>query len=191
MIQTLNLGTSPNSGNGDKLRIAASKINDNFAFLNNRESGWEELEDTLHTVGSPQLVTAGVTTLLTNNGGIRINDQLPTGVTQLFDIPTTKLTPIDEGDFYVVDLMFKVKNSVLSGHFDVWVDIGGIGERFRQTIICPKSAGTETSVNVNFNHFTSGQFAFNGGEVKIKAEVGDLQIYDKQFRICRVHQTNY
>ena len=84
--------------------------------------------------------------------------------------------------------MFKVKNSVLSGYFDVWIEIGGIGERFRHTTICPKSAGTETSVNISFNHFTSAQFAANGGEIKVAAISGDLSIYDKQFRICRTYK---
>jgi len=154
--------------------------------INVLDTGWEEMEDTVHLVGSPQLLTAGNTANLSNNKGVLRNNILPFGVTTFFDSATSKLTPALENDFYQVDLMFKVKNSVLSGHFDVWVDITGIGERFRQSRICPKTANTETNINISFSHFTSDLFALNGGVIKIEAITGNLEIYDKQFRIVRV-----
>jgi len=183
--QIINIGAAANDFTGDPLRTGATKANDNFTELYT-STGWEEMEDTVHLVGSPQVVTAGTTANLSNNKGVLRNNMLPLGVTTFFDSATSKLTPELEDDFYVINLMFKVKNSVLSGFFDVWIDIVGVGERFRQITICPKSAGTETDVNISFNHFTSAAFALNGGTVKIKATTGDLDIYDKQFRIARV-----
>lgn len=183
--QIINIGAAANDFTGDPLREGAAKINNNFTELYT-STGWEEMEDTAHLVGSPQVVTAGTTANLSNNKGVLRNNMLPSGVTTFFDSATSKLTPALEDDYYQVDLMFKVKNSVLSGYFDVWVDIGGVGERFRQTMICPKAANTETNINISFSHFTTALFALNGGVIKIEAATGNLDIYDKQFRIVRI-----
>lgn len=185
--QIIGLGTVANDGTGDSLRVAGDKINDNFDELY-AQTGWISYEDTLHTLGSPQVINAGVTALLTNNGAVKIDSQKPTGVTDFFDVTTTELTPQNENDFYSVDLMFKTKNSVASGVFTVYVDIPTIGQRFHQSFICSKTANTELGVNLTINHYTSAAFAANGGTVNITSIDGNTSIYDKQFRICRIHK---
>lgn len=186
--QVIGLGTIANDGTGDSLRVAGDKINDNFDELYS-QTGWISYEDTLHTVGSPQTVAEGVTALLTNNGVTKISTQKPTGVTELFDVATSKLTPQNGGDFYSVDLMFLVKNSVASGVFEMWIDIGGgIGIKFRQSFVCSKVANTELGINYNLGHYTSAEFAANGGTINIKSIEGITSVYNKQFRICRIHK---
>lgn len=152
------------------------------------DTGWATYEDTFHTVGAPQTVSEGVTALLTNNKGNNFETQLPDGVTEFFDATTTKMKPAAENDFMTCDLMFKVKNSLASGFFTVYVDIPTLGKRFEQTRVCPKDANTETGINIAFHHFVSNAFFTNGGIIKIVADKGNLQIYDKQFRFCRVHK---
>jgi hypothetical protein len=185
--QIVNIGTTANDNTGDSLRVAGGKINDNFDELY-AQTGWISYEDTTHTVGSPQVVNAGVTALLTNDGVTKINIQKPMGVTEFFDVATTKLTPKNEGDFITVDLMFLTKNTIASGVFKVYVDIPTIGIRFDQSYVCSKTANLELGVNMSFSHYVSAAFAANGGLIYITSIDGDTSIYNKQFRICRIHK---
>lgn len=153
-------------------------------------TGWEAVVDTLHTVGSPQTVAQGVTATLTNNKGTIFNTQLPSGVTTFFDSATSKITPQNENDFMTSSFMFKAKNSNIDGVFTIYIDIPSLGERFSSVHMFPKGANTEHGFDIDICHFISNQFAINGGIIKIVANVGDLEIYDKQFRFCRVHRSN-
>lgn len=184
--QTINIGTTPNDGTGDPTRVYCDKINDNFDELY-RSTGWEAVVDTAHTVGSPQSITEGATTNLSNNKGTVFNAQIPTGVTSFWDSTNSKITPQYENDYMMADIMFKCKNSLQSGYFTIYIDIPFLGERFNQVVVCPKDANTETGVNLSFGHFVSSQFAANGGTIKIFADKGNVQIYDKQFRFVRIH----
>lgn len=159
------------------------------AYVDNA-TGWEAIIDTAHTVGSPQTVAQGVTANLTNNKGTIFNSQLPTGVTTFFDSATSKITPQNENDFMTSSFMFKAKNSNADGHFTVYIDIPTLGERFTSVHKFPKGANTEHGFDIDICHFVSAQFASNGGIIKIVADLGDLEIYDKQFRFCRVHRAN-
>lgn len=185
--QTIAIGTIAGDGTGDTLRNAFGKVNDNTDELY-LQTGWISYEDTLHTLASPQTVAQGVTALLTNNGVTKIDSQKPTEVTDFFDVSTSKLTPKNENDFYAIDLMFKVKNTTASGVFSIYIDIPTLGQRFSQTKLCSKTANLEIGINVSFCHYTSIQFATNGGIIKVVAVEGDLSIYEKQFRICRMHR---
>lgn len=157
-------------------------------YITDIGTGWEACVDTLHTSGSPQSVLEGVTDLLSNNKGTIFNDQLPIGVSTFFDVATTKITPDQENDYMVTSLMFKAKNSLANGYFTVFVDIPTLGERFTETHLCPKDANTETGFDITIGHFVSEQFFTNGGIIKVKADKGNLSIYDKQFRFSRVHK---
>lgn len=184
--QTINLGTTPNDGTGTTLRVGGDMINNNFTELY-KSTGWEAVVDTVDTVGSPQTIAQGVTDELTNNAGTTFSTQLPTGVTSFWDDTNSKVTPENENDFMTSSFMFKAKNDNIDGHFTLFIDIPSLGERFTTVHRFPKGANTEHGFDIDICHFVSSQFAANGGIVKITAEVGDLEIYDKQFRFCRVH----
>ena len=184
--QTINLGTTPNDGTGDNLRVGGDKVNDNFDELY-RSTGWEALVDTLHTVGSPQTVAQGVTANLSNNAGTVFNTQIPSGITTFWDSANSKILPENENDFMTSSFMFKAKNNNADGYFTIYIDIPTLGERFTSTHRFPKGANTEHGFDVDICHFISSQFKTNGGIIKIVADLGNLEIYDKQFRFCRVH----
>jgi len=160
---------------------------DTKGYVKRSDIGWASYVDTLHTSGTPQTITEGVTpVLLTNNAGTVINSQLPDGVVKLFDSATTKIRPVQENDFNSVDIMFTVKNSVTNGFFTVYIDIPTLGTRFEQLFVCPKTAGTAMGVNYSFHHYVSAQFAANGGTIYIVANSGNLQIYEKQYRFSKL-----
>lgn len=161
---------------------------DDKGYLTETGTGWETCVDTLHVVGAPQTVAEGVTDLLSNNKGTIFNSQLPTGVTTFFDVATTKITPDLQDDYMITSLMFKAKNSIANGYFTVFIDIPTLGERFIETHLCPKDANTETGFDITIGHFVSAQFKTNGGIIKVKADKGNLSIYDKQFRFSRIHK---
>lgn len=184
--QTINLGSTPNDGTGTTLRVGGNMINDNFDELY-RSTGWEAVVDSTHTSGSPQSVSEGVTAVISNDADTIFNDQIPTGITTFWDVTDSKILPENENDFMTTALMFKAKNSMANGYFTVFIDIPTLGVRFTETHLCPKDANTETGYDITIAHFISSEFAANGGIVKVTADKGNLSIYDKQFRFCRVH----
>jgi hypothetical protein len=157
---------------------------------NKTATGWESIDDTLHTVGVPQSIAEGVTANLTNNKGFIKNSNLPNGHTTFFDSATSKVLPVSENDFMSSSFMFKAKNNNVDGYFTIFIDIPSLGERFSSVHRFPKGANVEHPFNITINHYVSDQFKINGGVVKIVANSGNLSIYEKQFRFCLMHPAN-
>jgi len=168
-----------------------SEVDDLLALKRSKTStGWESIDDTLHTVGSPQSILEGVTANLSNNKGAIKNSNLPSGHATFFDTATSNVLPVSENDFMSSSFMFKAKNNNVDGHFTIFIDIPSIGERFHSVHRFPKGANIEHPFNITINHYVSGPFKTNGGTVKIVANSGNLSIYDKQFRFCLMHPAN-
>lgn len=183
------IGSSATYITGIDRDSAKARFVDNEGISNSIiTTGWEAVVDTVDTVGSPQAIAQGVTDELTNNAGTTFNTQLPVGVTSFWDTSTSKVTPENENDFMTSSFMFKAKNDNIDGHFTLFIDIPSLGERFTSVHRFPKGANTEHGFDIDICHFVSNQFSINGGIVKITANLGDLEIYDKQFRFCRVHK---
>jgi len=161
-----------------------------LAKRNKTSTGWESIDDTLHTVGSPQTINEGVTANLSNNKGAIKNSNLPNGHSTFFDSSTSKVLPVTENDFMSCSFMFKAKNNNVDGHFTIFIDIPGLGERFNSVQRFPKGANVEHPFNITINNYVSNSFKTNGGVVKIVADSGNLSIYDKQFRFCLMHPAN-
>lgn len=153
-------------------------------------TGWAQYSGTNYTIGSPLVILAGNTTTLANNGAAStINTQLPTGVTSFVDTSNGKITPQNDGDFYVVDIRFKATSSSVDGVIDIGIDIGGAMGIIRQhTISLRKGIGVEQRVALSFPVFSGSTFVANGGEVKVSSIVGNTSIYDVTFVIDRTHK---
>jgi hypothetical protein len=155
------------------------------------QSGWQVFVDNLHTVGSPQVINAGVTSLVTNNSSLIIADQLPLDATQaLWNSATNKFIPIHLNDFYTWIVRFKAKNSSATGaYFELGIDIGApFNTIFTESHPFIKGANTEQSFNIAMFGYSGAEFLVNGGLPKITSVVGNTSIYTKEFHVLRHHK---
>jgi len=152
-------------------------------------TGWAVYTDNVYTSGSPLSISSGATTTLTNNASTVINSQLPTGVTSFYNSGTSKITPQNNGDSYLINVRFKAKSNNSSGLIDVMLDIGGaLNVIDSETISLRKGSGIEQQINIVFDIYSASTFVANGGIIKINSIVGDTQIYDINYKITRVHK---
>lgn len=87
--QIINIGTSNNSGDGEGLRTAFYKVNDNFTELYRKYNGFIDYND-LNTASNPINIGTDYT-LITNDGlgSETIRDYLPFGITDIFNTSTS------------------------------------------------------------------------------------------------------
>lgn len=187
--QTINIGASANDGTGTDLREGGKRINENFTELYG-STGWQQIIDTTYTVGSPLTILQGVTGKIQTGTITNITTQLPTGVTTFWDNTTDKIVAVNDGDGFTLSLRFKAKMNVLSGYFDVNLDIGvgaPIDPVSSETAIFARAANTEQNFDIDLSYFTGSTFITNGGEIQIVPQNGDIQIYDIRLVIFRTH----
>jgi len=161
-------------------------------YLPSKESasGWANYKDLVHTLSTPLIINEGLTSVLTNNGGIVINNNLPTGITRLYNAIDNKFIPSIQGDYYIITVHLKAENSELNGLFDLGIDVGGsAGIVLNQTLSFNKGADTEQDFIITIPFYADSAFTANGGIPKIKSIKGNTSIYDIVFEICRVHKS--
>jgi len=152
-------------------------------------TGWARYLDSTYTVGSPLAILSGVRATLTNNAVSKLETQLPDGVTSFFNDGTQKILAIEDGDSYNLSIRFKAKMSVLSGYFDIDLDIGGAqGIISQESILFTRGAGTEQRFDIDLTVFSGATFVANGGTLSITPQNGDIDIYDISFVIVRTHK---
>lgn len=186
--QIVNIGTVSNDGTGDTIRNSFDKVNDNFDEVYNF-TGWEQITDTTYTVGSPLVILSGVTGKILTGTVVKIQTQLPTGVTTFWNETTDKITAVNNGDAFTLSLRFKAKMNVANGIADVDINIGGaLGAISSETILFSKGSGVEQRFDIDLSFFTGTTFIANGGDIEIKPVNGDISIYDIVIVLIRTHK---
>ena len=126
-IQNINLGTTPNDGTGDPLRVAGQKINDNFAEFANFTNGFIDYNDTTGTIN----VVADTWTTIPNNGqGAFSNDTYkPEGITELMDVADGSIDPtqLNLGDTILIRNDFKVNPNTNNALLEFRYQLGNGG----------------------------------------------------------------
>jgi len=154
---------------------------------NDSDLGFAIYTDTVYTVGSPFAVTLGSRVKIPNNNGSGIITQLPLGVTTFYDSVTGKLIATNNGDVLSITLRFKAKMSVLSGYFDLDIDIGGTENIISgESVIFTRGSGIEQRFDIDLDYFTGLTFIANGGDLNVTPINGDMDIYDISFFIKRL-----
>lgn len=152
-------------------------------------TGWQQITDTTYTSGSPLTIAEGVTAKLLTGKVTSIDTQLPNRITSFWNNTTDKLVAVNDGDAYSVSIRFKAKMDVLSGYFDVGIDIGGsLGVIVQTTETFTRAANTEQRFTVNLDYFTGTTFIANGGNIEFTPINGDLEVYDIVLLITRTHK---
>ena len=186
--QTIELGASANDNTGDRVRAGGQKINENFTEVYNF-TGWQQITDTTYTLASPLVIMEGVTGKIQTGTITKIDTQLPSGVTDLWNNTTDKLIAVNNGDGFTLSLRFKAKIDVINGYFDVAINIGGaLGRVSNETVTFTRAANTEQKFDIDLSYFTGTTFIANGGIIEIVPTNGDLSIYDIVLVIFRTHK---
>jgi hypothetical protein len=165
--------------------------NEEVSELISQQSGWAVYVDSLHTVGSPQVIAEGVTANLSNNSNLVINDQIPADATPpLWDSATGKFMPILLNDYYTWIVRFKAKNtSPVGGYMNVSINIGGtFGSIFTSSRSFIRGANVEQDFNITMSGYSGQTFMDNGGLPKVLSASGTTSIYAKEFHIIRLHK---
>lgn len=175
-----------NSGNGILVTRTGNEVN--FEDSTRYITGWANYRDATHTSASPQLIAQGVTDTLENTAD-SVNQQYPIGVTSFYNGISKKITPARVGDAYNLTIRFKARNSSNTGYFSIQITINGPGSTIlEETRSFRKGADNEQWFTLGFNVYTLQTFVTNGGTIKITANEGDLEIYDIQYLITRIHR---
>jgi hypothetical protein len=156
-------------------------------------TGWAQYKDDQYTSGSPLSVAEGNTVTIDNNGGSTIKSHLPTGITDFYDVATSKITPENSGDAYNIRIDFSAYTSSPSGLAQLKIDIGdGITPNVIVTraFTFPKGTGSgnATKFSTTTTFYSLGTFLANGGAVQVESLTGNTTLYDVNFVITRTHK---
>lgn len=151
-------------------------------------SGWALYRDTANTSATPFTLIAQQPTYIPNNAGVVFNTQLPSGVTAFYDVSTQKITPARQNDYYIITARFKAIATINGSFLDLGLDTQGpLGYIFRETLPFTKGAGVEQAYSYRCPGFVSANFLNNGGRIVATANNGDIDMYDIEYQIARVH----
>ena len=174
------------SGTGTWRRIKPSDI-DNSVKADNT-NGWNDVSDGLYTVGSPLSVTAGVRTLLTNNGLAAQSDSTRLG--NLWNAGSNQFTINDLNAVYNISISCKVKASAAASA--PYVVTFEIESSTGPTVI---SGGTQTikggSVINSINQFTGFYVGSSINNLPLKVYITpdtNITVYDIGFFIQRTYK---
>jgi hypothetical protein len=157
--------------------------------LNDNTTGWEQITDTTYTSGSPLTISSGVTAKILNNGGSRINTQLPLGIAKFWNESTNKIVAVNNGDAFTLSLRFKAKMNVANGITDIGINIGGsLNTISAETLLFSKGSGVEQRFDIDLSYFTGTTFIANGGDIEVTPLNGNISIYDIVLVIIRTHK---
>jgi hypothetical protein len=158
-------------------------------YNDERITGWQQITDSTYTVGSPLSILEGVTGKILTGTVTEINTQLPTGVTTFWNGTTDKIVGVNNGDAFTLSLRFKAKMDVVSGYFDVGINIGGsLNVISQETLVFTRGANTEQRFDIDLSYFTGTTFIANGGIIEVTPINGDIEIYDIVLVIIRTHK---
>mgnify|MGYP001032102005 CR=1 FL=1 len=178
---------------GDNIGAAETYLR-SFKVVNggsNALTGWAKYTDNQYTSDSPLVVTEGNETILDINGATTIKSQLPEGITDLYDVETSKLLGINSGDAYLLRFDAKIFTSNPSGLAKLKIDIGGAqGVILNQPINFPKGTGLSNVNNYNTTlwYYSLDTFVLNGGDIIIESVTGDTSIFDISINPSRIHK---
>lgn len=132
--------------------------------------------------------TVGNTSIIDIDGATTIKTQLPVGVTDFFDVATSKILPVNANDGFSYTISFNAQNSVTEGAFSIFLDIGGgFTQIFARTVTFPRGSNTEQPFTFTTQGYQGSTFKANGGLIKIYSDRGTTRIYNIRLQIHKTH----
>lgn len=171
--QHINIGTANNSGNGEGLRSAFDKTNDNFTELYSA-TGWESRFEsaTQSLTASNNLIT--ITGTSESNGGVTFLDV------------NGKVTPAQAGDVFSIDFGCTVITPTgTDNYLHLKFVVNSVVYR-GITIPLLKGSGNNDEISLSANMPVGSDFNTNGMEVYIEPNTA-IDINNKYISVVRTH----
>lgn len=172
--QLINIGTANNAGDGEGLRPAFDKTNDNFTELYG-VTGWESRFNaaTQTLTASDNLIT--ITGVSLSNGGLTFLDT------------NGKVVPLQENDMISVDFgCTAVTPSGSDNYLHLKFVVNTVVFR-AVTVPLLKGSGNDNEISLSANLPVGSDFNTYGMEVYIEPNVG-LDINNKYISVVRTHK---
>lgn len=167
----------------------AAALNTMFSELFGR-TGYVTYNDTQYTVGSPLVIAEGVTVALPNNSLGNLVDQLPTGVTALYN--GTRLVSNDNRAAYMIRISFTASNSSQTGSYELTVDISAAGDGSNPILSRSGSfirgANNPQPISYSELYFSRETFVTNGALIRFTSLAGITSIYNVVYVIAKIHK---
>lgn len=153
-------------------------------------SGWAQYGDSKYTESSPLVINSSLVSVIDLDGDTNtLTSQLPEGITDFYNVDTSKITPDLAGDGYSMSISFKGISSSNNGDATIFIDIGGSFNRlFAKSFRFNRGAGVSHEYYFTFNFYALNTFLDNGGLIKVESGQGNTSIYDIVIQIHRTHK---
>jgi hypothetical protein len=157
-------------------------------------TAWEFYHGSSITVGNTQVVAAGVTATLINDGLAADTDtgQGPMSghhfYTSLNATHQGLITPETSGDSYVVGIRLNASSNNVAGAFDILLNLGSGIIVDVGVLTFPKGSGTIHTFDKTTNVYVGDIFKANGATVQLTSLIGNTTISDVAFLVNRVHK---
>lgn len=149
-------------------------------------TGWASYVDTNHIdLATAFDVLANADTPLANNAGFILNDEIPPDIDTFYEngVINGRL-----GDSLDMLTYFLAVPSATSQFIDIWLDIGGIGPRYRESKSFFKGAGVEVGVVYSLpSLYNEAAWAANGARIFVRSN-HPLKIYSINYNFDRTHK---
>jgi len=168
---------------------------DNTNTVRNLESvnltGWGSYNDTEHTSGSTQSLTASTDNVLANNAGSNTETYLPSDISALYqDGVNPRILSNNVGDAYEIRISFTASISNVSGYASLKFDIGDgitpviISDRI---FTFPKGTGVFHNFSLTSATFSLDTYVANGLRILVNPS-HTMQVYGVNYLIIRTHR---
>ena len=153
--------------------------------LKNSDAGWASYQDTQYPdSGTPFTLPANTDTVVPNNSGNVIDTYKPVDIDDFYN-SANQLISGRAGDSMDLMAYFKAVPSVTNQWLDVWLDIQGIGEVYRQTFTFPRGSGVERGIMYSLSSlYNLGTWEANGAKLYMRSNAS-TQIYTINYNFDR------
>tara|TARA_R110000822_G_scaffold37665_4_gene105290 strand:- start:96 stop:722 length:627 start_codon:yes stop_codon:yes gene_type:complete len=204
--EIINVGSGDNSGNGDPLRTAMIKVQNNFDELYTLNpdtitqlkniNGWAFYVENQSPTSTQTINTVSSKMVIDGAGATSTSAYLPyqiRGISELWDTVNNKITPINIGDGYTIRVDFEVTGKTGAPNDVLFqLDIGGgvapSNDIISRTISTSKAP--PFSVSIGLPIFSLSTFKTNGGQIFLTTDSGTVEITKRQISIHRISSGN-
>lgn len=163
-----------------------SETGDGATGTESKSRGWVWVRDDTLTDLSPLSLLDGVETLLPLNDDFIFQPSPPLGLTanDFFDFENNKITPIFEGEQYILRFKFNVLPVLNNRNLTVDITVNG-SIIYEKTFRLARGAGTVTTITETVFLFVGSSFKTNGAQIKITCD-GVASLYSPNYALSRL-----
>lgn len=149
--------------------------------------GWARYDDGVYTSGSTFVVSGNTQSTLPNNGNV-VYTSYTFNNFQFYDSSTQKVQVENEGDVYVMTIVFKAKTANTNQTYlkvSLSSTTGTTYDRVGFEINFPKGNDATHNVHQVIQFYSDSDFVSNGNQLLVEAIGNDVEIWDIIYFIQR------